>query len=303
MPEAWRSQLNTLTNGACRGCPVCDGRACAGEVPGMGGKGKGLTFINNVDSWEKIDCPSALALPEIAVAPITGVDENIGDAMPESEFHDALVAGAKSAGIASCIGDGVPDYKFTTGVEALRRHGRTGAIIIKPHQNHKIIERYELARDVAESVGVDIDACTLATVEGKAGLEKKDAALLTALKREIKEPFIIKGICRDSELELVEALHPDIVVISNHGGRVADELEGIAFSLARLASQARKHCGEVWVDGGLRSRDHLLKAASLGASRVLIARPFIQGVIALAAQGIIDVLEKQFGISNDLAAN
>lgn len=262
----------------------------------MGGKGRGQTFINNVLSWDEVDCAPALGLPEIAVAPITGVDENIGDAMPEREFHDALVAGAKAAGIFSCIGDGVPDYKFTDGVEALRRHGRMGAIIIKPHLNRKILERYERAEDVAESVGTDIDACTLATVESKAGLEKKDAALLVALKREIRVPFIIKGICREVELELVEAVHPDIVVISNHGGRVADDLEGIAVSLARLAARARKHCGEVWVDGGLRSRDHLLKAAALGASRVLIARPFIQGVVALGAGGIASVLAEQFGI-------
>ena len=296
MSIAWRMQLNPITHGACRGCSVCDGRACAGEVPGMGGKGEGMTFVHNVCSWDEIGCPGGAVLPEIAVAPITGVDENIGNAMPERAFHDALVAGANAAGIFSCIGDGVPDYKFTDGVDALRRHGRQGAIIIKPHINRKILERYEMAQDVAESVGTDIDACTLATVESKAGLEKKDAALLKELRREIRVPFIIKGICRDEELELVEAVRPDIVVISNHGGRVADGLEGIAWSLERLAARVRKHCGEVWVDGGLRTRMHLQKAAILGAKRVLIARPFIQGVVALGAEGIAVVLREQFGI-------
>jgi isopentenyl diphosphate isomerase/L-lactate dehydrogenase-like FMN-dependent dehydrogenase len=262
----------------------------------MGGKGRGETFINNVLSWDAIECPLAAYLPEIAVAPITGVDENIGDAMPEQDFHDALVAGAQAAGIFSCIGDGVPDYKFTDGVEALRRHGQRGAIIIKPHINFKIIERYEMAADMAEGVGTDIDACTLATVESTAGLEKKDVRLLLALKREIKAPFIIKGICREEELELLEAIHPDIVVISNHGGRVADGLEGIATSLQNLASRARVHCGEIWVDGGLRTRDHLLKAAALGAKRVLVARPFIQGVVVHGPKGIAQVLSEQFGI-------
>jgi len=296
MSTAWRTQLNSITHGACRGCALCDGHACAGEVPGMGGKGEGLTFMHNVLSWDEIGGPAGTALPEIAVAPITGVDENIGDAMPERDFHDALVAGAGAAGIFSCIGDGVPDYKFTDGVDALRRHGRQGAIIIKPHVNRKILERYEMAQDVAESVGTDIDACTLVTVESKAGLEKKDAALLKDLRREIRVPFIIKGICRDQELELVEAVRPDIVVISNHGGRVADGLEGIAWSLERLVGRVRKYCGEVWVDGGLRTRAHLHRAAALGAKRVLIARPFIQGVVALGADGIPAVLRDQFGI-------
>ena len=34
--------------GFCRVCPVCDGRACAGEVPGMGGLVTGASFRNNV---------------------------------------------------------------------------------------------------------------------------------------------------------------------------------------------------------------------------------------------------------------
>ena len=34
-------------NGACRVCPVCNGIACAGEVPGMGGVGTGTAFRNN----------------------------------------------------------------------------------------------------------------------------------------------------------------------------------------------------------------------------------------------------------------
>lgn len=34
--------------GYCRVCPVCDGRACAGQVPGMGGIGTGSAFTANV---------------------------------------------------------------------------------------------------------------------------------------------------------------------------------------------------------------------------------------------------------------
>lgn len=33
----------------CRVCPECDGRACAGEWPGMGGVGSGRAFINNIE--------------------------------------------------------------------------------------------------------------------------------------------------------------------------------------------------------------------------------------------------------------
>jgi hypothetical protein len=33
-----RQTARERMKGYCRVCPVCDGRACAGEVPGMGGR-------------------------------------------------------------------------------------------------------------------------------------------------------------------------------------------------------------------------------------------------------------------------
>ena len=41
-------------NGSCKVCKVCNGVACSGEVPGMGGKGSGSSFINNRKGLEKI---------------------------------------------------------------------------------------------------------------------------------------------------------------------------------------------------------------------------------------------------------
>jgi len=41
-------------NGACRVCPICNGRACAGEMPGMGGIGTGSSFMANFDSLSRI---------------------------------------------------------------------------------------------------------------------------------------------------------------------------------------------------------------------------------------------------------
>lgn len=36
-----RANAKERMKGFCRVCPVCDGRACAGETPGMGGIGTG----------------------------------------------------------------------------------------------------------------------------------------------------------------------------------------------------------------------------------------------------------------------
>ena len=43
-----RKTARDLMTGFCRVCPVCNGKACAGEVPGMGGLGTGAAFMANV---------------------------------------------------------------------------------------------------------------------------------------------------------------------------------------------------------------------------------------------------------------
>ena len=42
-----RAAARERMKGHCRVCPVCDGKACSGEVPGMGGLGTGASFRNN----------------------------------------------------------------------------------------------------------------------------------------------------------------------------------------------------------------------------------------------------------------
>ena len=39
--KTMRATARDKMKGFCRVCPICNGRACAGEVPGMGGTGTG----------------------------------------------------------------------------------------------------------------------------------------------------------------------------------------------------------------------------------------------------------------------
>jgi hypothetical protein len=45
-----RKAARERLKGYCRVCRRCDGRACAGEVPGMGGAGTGRGFTANVEA-------------------------------------------------------------------------------------------------------------------------------------------------------------------------------------------------------------------------------------------------------------
>ena len=89
--------------GACRVCPVCNGRACAGEMPGIGGIGTGSSFMANFDSLARIKLNlrtihearepdigydffgRSLKMP-ILVAPLAGMVINMGNAMEERPY-------------------------------------------------------------------------------------------------------------------------------------------------------------------------------------------------------------------------
>ncbi len=273
------------THNACKGCAVCNGFGCRGEVPGMGGKTKSLTFINNYKSWNEVEAKGE-ELPKIGVAPMTGVDQNMGEVFSEVEFHDYLIKGAKKAGILATIGDGTPDYKLLSGIKALKENDVIGTAFIKPYKNDVILERFKLVEPVADIYGVDIDSYMIPTMQGLVALEKKSATQLLQLKKHCKGKFIVKGVQSVEDLNLMKIVKPDIVVVSNHGGRVFDNGEGIAHRLKAIMPELKNYCFEVWVDGGLRFIEHLQKAKALGASRVLIGRPFIQVTSVLKEDGI-----------------
>ena len=42
-----------LMKGYCRVCPECNGKACVGEVPGMGGLGTASAFKDNLDALKE----------------------------------------------------------------------------------------------------------------------------------------------------------------------------------------------------------------------------------------------------------
>ena len=48
--EKARPRLGTI----CKGCLVCNGRACGNKMPGPGAKGIGDTAIRNYEKWKEI---------------------------------------------------------------------------------------------------------------------------------------------------------------------------------------------------------------------------------------------------------
>ena len=132
-----RAAARERMKGHCRVCPVCDGKACSGEVPGMGGLGTGASFRNNREALNacqlnmtalhdarepRTGCSILgidLSFPVMA-APIGGVSFNMSDAMSEDDYIFAILEGSRAAGVIGCTGDGVPPFIIDGAVKALK---------------------------------------------------------------------------------------------------------------------------------------------------------------------------------------
>ncbi|MFH1153113.1 MAG: alpha-hydroxy-acid oxidizing protein [Pseudomonadota bacterium] len=296
----------------CRVCPQCDGRACAGEVPGMGGLGTGSTFRANVDSLREIRfnmrcihdasqpdtaitfLGKKLALPLLA-APIGGVSFNMGGKVSEADYIRAVLEGCQAKGILGCTGDGVPDFIHQAGFDAIRGVGGSGIPFIKPWEDRELFEKMEKAeKSGAFCVGMDIDAAGLITLRkmgrpvSPKGLDKlRDIVRSTSLK------FILKGIMTPDEAELAVEAGVDAIVVSNHGGRVLDNAPGTAEVLAGIADRVKGRV-TILADGGIRSGGDVLKFLALGADAVMIGRPFsvaAMGGLKAGVEAYIDTIE------------
>ena len=82
----------------------------------------------------------------------------------------------------------------------------------------------------------------------------------------------------------------DALIVSNHGGR---QLDGAPSSIAALPAivDAVGSRIEVWMDGGIRSGQDVLKAVALGAKGTLIGRAFLYGLGAMGEAGVTKCLE------------
>ncbi|MGE5667559.1 MAG: L-lactate dehydrogenase [Betaproteobacteria bacterium] len=102
--------------------------------------------------------------------------------------------------------------------------------------------------------------------------------------------LILKGIQDPEDARLAADSGADALVVSNHGGR---QLDGAASSIEALPAivEAVGSRIEVWMDGGIRSGQDVLKALALGAKGTLIGRSFIYGLGAMGEAGVTKALE------------
>jgi len=107
--------------------------------------------------------------------------------------------------------------------------------------------------------------------------------------------LILKGILDPEDAERALKVGADAMIVSNHGGR---QLDGALSSIAALPSIVKVvgNRMEIFLDGGVRSGQDVLKAVALGARAVFIGRAFLYGVQALGGEGVtlaLDIIRKE----------
>ncbi|RDY28782.1 alpha-hydroxy-acid oxidizing protein [Romboutsia weinsteinii] len=297
-------------NGSCKVCKACNGIACAGEVPGMGGKGSGSSFIENFKSLEKIKLNMRVTHnvnnPDTSIelfgrkmeapifaAPVTGTTLNMGGKITEREYIEPVVKGCINSGIYAMVGDTAIDAFLIENLDVLKENNGDGIVFIKPWENEDIIKKIKLAEEAgAFAVGVDVDACGLVTLSmhGKT-VEAKTIDKIKELKASTKLPFILKGIMTVEDALMAVEAGVDAIVVSNHGGRVLDCTPGSAEVLPKIV-QAVKGKITILADGGIRTGVDVVKMIGLGADAVLIGRPFVTASFGGATDGVITYVEK-----------
>jgi L-lactate dehydrogenase (cytochrome) len=102
--------------------------------------------------------------------------------------------------------------------------------------------------------------------------------------------IILKGIQDSEDARLAVDSGADALIVSNHGGR---QLDGAPSSITALPAivQAVGKDIEVWMDGGIRSGQDVLKARALGAQGTLIGRAWLHGLGAAGQAGVTKALE------------
>lgn len=102
--------------------------------------------------------------------------------------------------------------------------------------------------------------------------------------------LILKGIQDVEDARLAVASGADAIVVSNHGGR---QLDGAPSSISALPAivEAVGSDIEVWMDGGIRSGQDVLKAWALGAKGTMIGRAMVYGLGAMGEAGVTRALQ------------
>ena len=119
---------------------------------------------------------------------------------------------------------------------------------------------------------------------------------IVALRDTTRMPMVLKGIMTGDDAARAVDAGAAAVIVSNHGGRVLDTVPATIEALPEVVASVNGRV-PVLVDGGIRRGTDMLKALALGATAVLIGRPYLHGLAVGGADGVakvVNLLRREF---------
>ena len=110
------------------------------------------------------------------------------------------------------------------------------------------------------------------------------------VKKQWGGKLILKGIMDAEDARLAVQSGADAIVVSNHGGRQLDGAPSSIRALPGIVAAVGSDI-EVWMDGGIRSGQDVLKAWALGARGTMIGRAMVYGLGAMGEAGVTKALQ------------
>lgn len=285
----------------CNACPVCNGAACKGRMPGPGGRGQNESFIRSYQKLQEIKIHMdttyapmepdtgcrlfgrAFAYPVFA-APIGMVSANFGHFYDDGGYDEVLLEGCAAAGIVGFTGDGPQEDAFLQGLAQIKARGGEGIPTIKTWDLERMRARLDLVRESgAFAVASDIDCIGL--VQGKSPFSTIGTEDWKELIAYAKLPVIIKGVMTPDGAKKALESGASGIVVSTHGGRVLADAPAPIEMLPAIAKAVGGRM-TILVDGGFRTGGDVFKALALGADGVLIGRPFVVAAFGGGAEGV-----------------
>ncbi|NJN18677.1 MAG: alpha-hydroxy-acid oxidizing protein [Oscillochloris sp.] len=104
-------------------------------------------------------------------------------------------------------------------------------------------------------------------------------------------PLLLKGVLTAEDALLALAHGIDGLIVSNHGARQIDGTQAAIDALPAIAAAVGGRI-PLLVDGGVRRGTDIVKALALGASAVLIGRPYLWGLALAGESGVRFVIEQ-----------
>lgn len=113
---------------------------------------------------------------------------------------------------------------------------------------------------------------------------------LAYLRGVTKLPLVLKGIqhVEDATRALEEGV--DGIIVSNHGGRQVDGARGSLDALPGVVDAVKGRI-PVLFDSGVRGGADIFKALAIGATAVLLGRPYAYGLAIAGETGVREVVE------------